>query len=138
MSTDDGIFVDEKKRQVSEGHIEAVDRLYWDPRERAMGVLAIIENVRESVREENEEKNRPREEGVPSNWDILCFAVEHVAQMSVALDGDELTPLARRLASWLYSTHYSYPSKIYGAPDRPKGKKKTEEDPTVDLSEEKE
>lgn len=134
MTDNFGMNVPSNERRIPQKRIEQTDKLYWDPSERAMGVLNIIESVRQRLIEENKQKHKPEDTDVPSQWDILCFACEHVARMSVTMEDEELEVIARKLVSWLYSTHYSYPGKIYGAPDRPRGEEKSADDPTWEPS----
>lgn len=84
--------------------IEQVDKQYYDPKERALGVHQIV---------------MPALEGTgPTQWDIFCWAVEYIGQTAIGLADDELLAHAKRLSNFLYSLHYSQPETLYGKPDR--------------------
>lgn len=100
--------------RISEDHRKAIDNLYWSPRERAAGIHAMVESMRQTMAEAGETD-------IPSDWDLLCWAIEYIAMQSVVLGHDRLTEVAKMGVSWLYSVHYNHAASIYGAPDRPDG-----------------
>ena len=108
---------------ISKAHMRGVDRLYWDPAERASGILSMINSMRDQLRKKNIKAKRRPGDGIPTDWDLLCFAVEYVGAQAVALQDQHFLNIAIHAERWLYSAHYSNPSKIYGAPDRKKEKK---------------
>lgn len=108
----------------------SIDRLYWTPSERAVGILSILETVRDGMREENEKKGRDPDYDVPSDWDFLCFAVEYIGQQALILDDPDFLKAAIWINRWLYSAHYNEPSKIYGSPDRKEPQKDRNATPT--------
>lgn len=93
---------------ISKEDIKKIDALYWNVEERASGVHSIL---MEAI-----EKLPPADR--PTTWDVFCFAVEYVAMISVVLESEEVTLLARELIKYLYSAHYSAPEVLYGKPDR--------------------
>lgn len=113
---------------ISRLQMRSVDRLYWSPSERAHGIFALLETMRQGMREKNKEENLPQDQDVPSDWDILCFAIEYIGKQSIALADPDFTRAAVWLSKWLYSAHYNEPARIYGSPDKklPKEEEKEE------------
>ena len=103
---------------ISKSHMKFVDRLYWDPAERASGILAMFNNMREHLRKDNIKNKRHPTDGIPTDWDLLCFACEFIGAKAVAIGDPEFLSYAVSVEKWLYSAHYSNPSKLYGPPDR--------------------
>ena len=107
---------------ISKAHMKGVDRLWWDPAERASGILAMINNLREQLKKDNVKNKRHPTDGIPTDWDLLCFAIEYTGAQALAIQDPEFLSLAVAIERWLYSTHYSNPSKIYGPPDKKEDK----------------
>lgn len=101
---------------LSKEEIKKIDSLYYDPRERAEAVHSIITEAMQKHAAEH------GEEHTPSQWDVLCFAIEFTAQMAIALGNETFLNHAKNGIGWLYQMHYNNASDIYGPPDREKGK----------------
>lgn len=97
---------------IPKSQMDAVDRLYWSPSERATGVHSILREILEHL------KKRPDTPDIPTDWDTLCFCIEFVGAQSVVIEDPEFSELAVLLSRWLYSVHYSNPGRLYGEPDR--------------------
>ena len=108
---------------ISKTHMEAIDRLWWSPQERATGVMGIIN----SVRDELKELGLPEDER-PSDLDIFCFAVEYIAQQSLIINDEHLTLIAVALSQWMYTRHYTEAANLYGPPDKLKAEKKAKKE----------
>jgi len=91
-----------------------VDSKWWSPSERATGVHNLIIDLRKHLKEV---EKLPSSE-IPSDLDILCFAVEYLGLQAVAIGDPILLDLAAQVSKWLYSVHYTTPELLYGAPDR--------------------
>lgn len=100
--------------QIAKGVIKTIDKLYYDPQERALGVNAILSPILDEIRKEHPDDS-------PSQWDVLCWAIEYLATMSTVVDEARFTELAKGLTRWLYEVHYSNPKGIYGEPDKGRG-----------------
>lgn len=103
---------------ISKKQMKVIDKLYWSPSERATGVYNLWLEKAAELRRTNIEERRPAEEGVPSDWDLLCFAVEYVGQQAIVIEDEDFLNIAVALARRLYSIHYSNPGKLYGNPDK--------------------
>ena len=104
--------------------MEAIDKLYWSPSERASGVNSLLREMLDHIKRKNKHDKKPEGEDVPTEWDILCFAVEFAGVQAIVIGDDELTGIAVALARWLYSAHYSNAGRLYGDPDKPEEEKK--------------
>lgn len=85
--------------------IEQIDRLYKDPHTRALEVNRLIAGDLTGL----------------SKIDVMYWAVEYIAQMSIAIDDDDFSVLSRSLVRWVYSTHYTHAKEFYGKPDAIEG-----------------
>ncbi len=110
--------------------MRAMDRLYWTTKERASSVHALIGGTREELRKQNVREGRDPEDDIPSDMDLLCYAIEYIGSMAIALGDEEFLLLAQHINIWLQSVHYSNPGRLWGEPDR-----KEEEDGIVQESE---
>ena len=99
---------------IPKSQMDAVDKLYWTPGERATGVHSILREILDHI------KKQPDKPEVPTDWDTLCFCVEFIGAQSVVIQDPEFSELAVQLSRWLYSVHYSNPGRLYGEPDREK------------------
>lgn len=97
---------------VTKYRIEKIDKLYWDPKERALGVHNLIENF---LAKEFPEDG---DDFPPTQWDKFCYAIEVMSQMAIVMENNQFLEIARAASHWLYSTHYSNAETIYGNPDR--------------------
>lgn len=113
---------------ISKAHMRAVDRLYWSPQERAMGVHALITSLRDHLREENKKHHLPEGKDVPSDWDLFCYACEYAGMQALIINEEELIGISVALNRWLYSAHYSNPGRLYGQPDKPKALREQKEE----------
>lgn len=96
---------------ISKKMMEVIDKLYYTPSERATGVMALIDDIRAHLR-------KMKDPEIPTDWDILCFAVEYIGQQSLVIGDDDFTAHCISVSRWLYAVHYSNPGRIYGQPDR--------------------
>jgi hypothetical protein len=101
--------------------MEAIDKLYWSPNERASGVNALLREMLEHIRKHNKAKGLEENKNVPSEWDIFCFACEFAGVQAVTIGDDDLLDTVITLNRWLYSAHYSNPGRLYGEPDKTEG-----------------
>ena len=97
---------------------KAIDKLYWTPSERASGVHSLLQEMLSHIRKKNKSNGEPEDKDVPSDWDILCFAIEFTGVQAITLQDEEFLELAVEQGRWLYSAHYSNPGRLYGEPDR--------------------
>lgn len=98
--------------------MEAIDKLYWSPSDRASGVNSLLREMFGHIKRKNKRNKKPEGEDVPSEWDVLCFCVEFIGVQSMVIENDEFTELAVEINRWVYSAHYSNPGRLYGEPDR--------------------
>lgn len=106
---------------ITEEYIDKVDKDYYSPGERATTVLNMINMARTKMREAG-----VPEHDIPSDWDILAFAVEWCNLKFLEIGEVELATKAARVSNHFYSIHYTQPERIYGTPDR-----KAEDDGSV-------
>jgi len=92
--------VESESKQLSPAHIEAVNRHWLTPNERASKVNTILRGAK------------------ITSWDVFCFAVEYIGMRSISIEDSELTEIAVVLNRWLYTIHYNHPARLYGQPDR--------------------
>lgn len=117
-----------KPTPISTAHMRAVNRLYWSPEERATGVLALIDSMREHLKTENKRQHLPEDKDIPSDWDLFCFACEYAGQKAIEIGEEELLGIVVALERWLYSAHYSNPGRLYGQPDKLKALREQQEE----------
>jgi hypothetical protein len=101
---------------ISRSHVEAIDRDYWSPAERAIGVNQIIGPLMEQLR-----AREPYDS--PTDWDLLCWAVEYVGQQATETEIEPLINAAKQLAHVVYSLHYTHAARLYGVPDKRRARK---------------
>jgi hypothetical protein len=101
--------IDEQAKEM----IERIDAKYYSPGERASHVLKMIDMARDRLRE----AGVPERE-IPTDWDILAFAIEWCNLKFTEMGEFELLMKSARVSQHFYSIHYTYPERIYGAPDR--------------------
>ena len=104
--------------QIPKEQMEAVDKLYWTPSERATGVHNMIREVREVIRKANIKSGLPPDTDIPSDLDLLCYAVEYMGMQAIAIGEETFQEIAIAASRWLYSVHYSNPGRLWGEPDR--------------------
>jgi hypothetical protein len=105
--------------EISREEIESIDKLYFTPGERASNVWWLLNDVRDHLRKQNEIAGRDPEYDIPSDFDILCFAIEFAGSMSLMLQHAEFTLKVIEATKYFYGIHYTNPQAIYGEPDRP-------------------
>lgn len=110
-------MTDALANQLWKEHIERLDSLYYDPVERAQGVHNIVEKQLEFLHKQKLD--------IPTQWDMLCYAVQYVVMMSKGMNDEELTFLARKLNSKLFNIHYSNAEKMYPVADKKRDREAT-------------
>ena len=103
-------------KEISKLHMAIIDAKYKTPSERAQEVFDLLSSMQTFLQDNNKKEGKPEHEGVPSNWDILAFAIEYAGMQVIALGGPE--EHIAELSRWFYSIHYSNPRELYGNPDR--------------------
>lgn len=101
---------------ITKEQMEIVDKLYPPPDEQAAEVYALIRGMAGEIAAKNKEEGREEDEGVPTDMNLLCFAVEYMAQQSIVIGEEDFMKIAQVAVRWLYSVHYSNPGRIYGDP----------------------
>lgn len=95
---------------ISKEQMRRIDELYYSPSERAGDVWTLIAQVTAYLLSKDKE--------APTQWDLLCFAVEYIGSMALTMGDPPFLEKAMELSRHFYSIHYSNPSEIYGEPDR--------------------
>ena len=103
---------------ILEAQMKAIDKLYWTPSDRASSIHALFGDMRDYLKKQNVAEGRDPEWDVPSDFDLLCYAVEYMGSQAIVLGDEEFLLIAQHASRWLYSVHYSNPGRLWGEPDR--------------------
>lgn len=111
-------FINQEREMISESFMKRIDSLYFSPSERASVVWKLINDERLRRQKANLKAKPEHHKEIPTDWDLLCFAVEFAGAQAIALQNDELLGVCVELSRWLYSIHYSNTTRLYGGPEK--------------------
>ena len=88
--------------------MDAIDRLYRTPKERAEEINAILQTASKELGMDH------------TLFDVTCFCIQWLAMLATGSlsDDTDLVRIARLSNIWLYHKHYNAPEEVYGKPDR--------------------
>ena len=88
--------------------MDAIDRLYRTPKERAEEINAILQTASKELGMDH------------TLFDVTCVSIQWLGSLATGMLSDDVdfVRIARLANIWLHHKHYNAPEEVYGKPDR--------------------